>query len=299
MTRFSIIVPVYNVKNEIRQCFESIKNQTFTDFEVLCVDDCGIDGSMDIVREFAQEDSRFKILTHEQNQGVSAARNTALKAVQGEYILFVDPDDWIELSTCEAINQAIINSNFADAIIYGYNNCSPDGTIDDHDYMEDSLINVTPKNINGFIGCVWHKAFKASLVKELKIDFPVGLIIEDTEFTFKFFSQIEKCYITKGIYYNYRIIRKGSYTTDDVTWNRVYDTFKIFERMIDFSREKGLFNKSRIAFLERFCSVIKGILINPNQKELVIELADKLLTKMDFPNSFKDLDTPKFMFWKN
>ena len=74
MLRFSIIVPIYNVEKDIRQCFESISNQTFKDFEVLCIDDCGTDNSMDIVREFTQNDSRFKILTHDTNKGVATAR---------------------------------------------------------------------------------------------------------------------------------------------------------------------------------------------------------------------------------
>ena len=103
MTKFSIIVPVYNVEKEIRECLDSIKNQTYNDFEVLCVDDCGKDSSMDIVREFAAEDSRFKILTHEHNSGVSAARNTGLDAAAGDIIMFVDSDDWIEPNALEIL----------------------------------------------------------------------------------------------------------------------------------------------------------------------------------------------------
>ena len=299
MTRFSIIMPIYNVESDIKQCLDSIINQQFKDFEILCIDDCGTDKSMDIVREYAQNDSRFKIFTHEKNQGVSAARNTALKNVSGEYILFIDPDDWIELGTFEAIDNAITKSNNADAVIYGYNNCYPDGTIEDHDYEEDTMITITPSNINDIVGCLWHKAFKSSKVKELNLEFPVGLIIEDSEFTFRYFIQIQNCYITKGIYYNYRRGRQGSYTTDDILGERVNDTFKIFERMYDFAVEKNLFKKYRIAFLDRFCRSIKGVLITPNQKDLILELSDKILTKMDFPNSFKDLEAPKFMFWKN
>ena len=96
MAEFSIIVPVYNVEKEIRECLDSFKNQTFGDVEVLLVDDRGTDSSIDIVREYANEDSRFKILTHEKNSGVSAARNTGLDAAQGEIIMFVDSDDWLE-----------------------------------------------------------------------------------------------------------------------------------------------------------------------------------------------------------
>ena len=299
MLRFSVIIPVYNVEKDIRQCFETIENQTFKDFEVLCVDDCGTDNSMDVVREFAQKDSRFKIFTHENNQGVSAARNTALKNVSGEYILFVDPDDWIETNMFEAIDNAIKTSNNPDAIVFGYNNCNPDGSIEDHDYEEDSTLKITASNINYIVGCLWNKAFKTSKVKEFEIDFPVGLIIEDAEFCFKFFSQINECYITKGIYYNYRRGRLGSYTTEDFAGERINDTFKVLERMYDFSIKKGLFKKFKLALLDYFCQTTKSILQCPNQREQILKTADRLLEKMNFPNSFKDLDAPKIMFWKN
>ena len=301
MLRFSIIVPIYNVEKDIRQCFESISNQKFKDFEVLCIDDCGTDNSMDIVKEFTQNDSRFKILTHDTNKGVATARNTALKEVSGEYILFIDPDDWVENNALEALDNAIKESVNPDAVVFGYNNCYPDGTVEDHDYEENSTLKIDVNNINYIVGCIWNKVFKTSKVRELGVDFPDGLIIEDAEFCFKFFTQIDKCYITKGIYYNYRKGREGSYTTEDVAGDRIIDTFKILERMYEFSIKKGLFKKYKKALLEYFCKTIKGILQCPNQKDKVLETADKLLDKMDFPNAFKDLAQPKLSlsFWKN
>lgn len=299
MLRFSVIIPVFNVVKDIKQCLETIASQTFKDFEVLCVDDCGTDGSIDIVKEFTQKDSRFKVLSHDSNRGVSVARNTALKEAQGEYILFIDPDDWVELNMFEAIDNAIKNSNNSDAIVFGYNNCYPDGTVEDHDYNESYSLKLEANNINYVVGCIWNKAFKNSKIKELGVDFPAGLIVEDAEFCFKFFSQIDKCYITKGIYYNYRKGREGSYTTEDIAGERINDTFKILERMYDFSIQKGLFKKYKLALLDYFCQTIKGILQCPNQKDNILKTADTLLDKMNFPNSFKDLEAPKFMFWKN
>ena len=110
MAEFSIIVPVYNVEKEIRKCLDSLKNQTYGDFEVLCVDDCGNDSSIDIVKEYAQNDSRFKVLTHEHNRGVSAARNTGLDNAIGEFVMFVDSDDWLELNALEEVKKAFDKS---------------------------------------------------------------------------------------------------------------------------------------------------------------------------------------------
>lgn len=127
MPRFTIIMPVYNVENEISQCLQSIQNQTFKDFEVICVDDCGSDNSIKIIEEIASNDNRFKIIKHSHNQGVSAARNTALAAAQGEYLVFVDPDDWIELNQLEVLDRSITISK-KDFILFGFYTHYDDGS---------------------------------------------------------------------------------------------------------------------------------------------------------------------------
>ena len=91
-TRFSIIIPVYNVAPYLRECLDSVLAQTFADWEAICVDDGSTDGSGAILDEYAAKDSRFRVI-HQRNAGVSAARNEALKKAQGEYIAFVDADD--------------------------------------------------------------------------------------------------------------------------------------------------------------------------------------------------------------
>jgi len=90
MPKFSIIVPIYKVEKYIKQCMQSILNQTYKDFEVICVDDCGKDNSMKIVEKMAQNDNRIIILHHDKNKGLSAARNTGFEIAKGEYTLFVD-----------------------------------------------------------------------------------------------------------------------------------------------------------------------------------------------------------------
>ena len=90
------LVPVYNVEAYIRQCIESVLNQTFSDFELIAVDDCGQDNSIKIVQEYAKNDNRIKILYHKKNKRQGGARNTALKAATGDYIFCLDSDDWME-----------------------------------------------------------------------------------------------------------------------------------------------------------------------------------------------------------
>ena len=97
---FSIIIPVYNVENFIELSLQSALNQSFRDIEVVCVDDCGSDGSMAIVEQMQSQDSRIKIVRHTENLGTFKARNTGAMNASGEYLFFLDGDDRLSMHTC-------------------------------------------------------------------------------------------------------------------------------------------------------------------------------------------------------
>ena len=96
MPKLSIIVPVYKVEQYINKCIDSILNQTFTDFELILVDDGSPDNCGKICDEYAQKDERVRVI-HKENGGVSSARNLGIDEAKGEYVSFIDPDDWIDL----------------------------------------------------------------------------------------------------------------------------------------------------------------------------------------------------------
>ncbi len=98
----SVIVPVYNVEKYLSKCLDSIINQTYQNLEIICVDDGSTDSSPMILEEYAKKDSRIKIITR-QNGGLSAARNTGVKNATGEFVSFVDSDDWILLVCCSCL----------------------------------------------------------------------------------------------------------------------------------------------------------------------------------------------------
>ena len=100
--KISVVLPVYNVANYLRKCLDSLINQTFEDFEVICVNDGSTDLSLGILEGYALSDSRFKIIS-QKNQGLSGARNTGIQHIQGEYVLFVDSDDWLEDNALEEL----------------------------------------------------------------------------------------------------------------------------------------------------------------------------------------------------
>ena len=119
MPKISIIVPVYNVEKYLRKCVDSILNQTFKDFELILVDDGSIDTSGKICDEYNLKDNRIKVI-HKENGGLSSARNAGLDIAQGEYIGFVDSDDWIELDMYEELYK-ICKENDTDVGIVGIN----------------------------------------------------------------------------------------------------------------------------------------------------------------------------------
>ena len=94
--KVSVIIPVYNVEKYLCKCLDSVVNQTLRDIEIICVDDGSTDSSWEILKEYAQRDDRIKLI-HKENGGLSSARNVAMQVAKGDYIGFIDSDDWIDL----------------------------------------------------------------------------------------------------------------------------------------------------------------------------------------------------------
>ena len=301
MAEFSIIVPVYNVEKEIRKCLDSIKNQTYEDFEVLCVDDCGKDSSMDIVREYAQKDNRFKILTHEHNRGVSAARNTGLDNASGEYTMFVDSDDWLETNALEVIKNNFDKSK-SEVIVFNIYNCYPDGKKEINDTTNFKKSNqtqvlLTENNLNTFIGVVWNRAYKTSLINDNHIRFPEGMIIEDSDFTFKISMHIKSVFIIEDVLYNYLRNREGSYTTEDAVNNRIKDEITVISNCWKYAKSLKRERYYRKYFLKLIGTTTKKILGITHKRRYILERIRDLLVEMNFPNDFKDMEKKVLTLW--
>ena len=108
--KLSIIIPVYNVEPYLRECLESVLQQSFADWEAICVNDGSTDNSATILEEYGHKDDRFKIV-NQPNGGLSAARNTGLKAATGEYVLFLDSDDWLEGNALEIVSGSLTDED--------------------------------------------------------------------------------------------------------------------------------------------------------------------------------------------
>ena len=138
---FSIIVPVYNTKPFLHRCLESLINQTYENLEIILVNDGSTDGSGDICNEYSSRDSRILVI-HKENQGLSMARNSGIYAANGNLLIFVDSDDYIELNTCEIIRGKILKvQGSVDVVVMGmikrYKNSSK---IVSHTFISNNLV---------------------------------------------------------------------------------------------------------------------------------------------------------------
>lgn len=183
--KVSIIIPIYNVQSYISRCLDSVCQQTFQDVECILVDDCGQDESVSIAEQYIEDYTgpiQFQMLHHSQNQGLSGARNTGIKAATGDYIYFLDSDDTITpdcLSTLLALKDKYPDADFVQGnLLNEKGEISNDGFNNIPEYCNNP---VTIENImlQKVITSAWNRLVKRSLLIENNIYFPVGMIHED------------------------------------------------------------------------------------------------------------------------
>ncbi|MBE6349542.1 MAG: glycosyltransferase [Spirochaetaceae bacterium] len=199
--KISIIVPVYKVEKYLSKCIDSILAQTFKDFELILINDGSPDNSPKICNDYAQKDSRIKVI-HQKNAGVSAARNAGLDIAKGEYIGFVDSDDWIEPSTYEiAYNTAIERE--ADIVQWDFIFDYTSGKKIEKKFGVEGYFNIA-EDSSYFYGGMWHKLISKKLIDFESIRFPVGLkYAEDRCFGIDCFLLAKKTYHISKVLYHY------------------------------------------------------------------------------------------------
>lgn len=295
MPYFSIALPVYNVEKYLPKCLDTILAQTFTDFEVICVNDCSTDSSLKILEQYQKKDSRIKIFNNEDNKGISVVRNKAMDMACGEYLVWVDSDDWVKPEMLEVIYNTIQKTGH-DVIWYdSYWYKESDNTefllySPEHSILKkEGYYDVTPENLHLYTDFVWNKVMKLSLLRSLNIRFPEGLIFEDCEFYFKVYTKIKKIYyIDKPLYCHYE--REWSLcTTCRVGFGTPLDMFDILENVVDYAQANNIFYDYRMTIL-RFMDIRIYSQKLPNNKEAALIRSDKLLKKINFPEAFADLE---------
>lgn len=228
---FSVIVPVYNTEKYLRRCVDSILAQTFTDFELLLINDGSSDNSGAICDEYAEKDSRVRVF-HKENGGVSSARNLGLDNARGEWITFVDSDDWVESNWLYCFSTKI-NQIGTEYLIVTYarslfeentrliiHNGSV-GYLSKDDYFK-----------RGEYGYLWNKCFCADIIKKQSLSFDLSMdCFEDEIFVLEYTRNLRGIYICNEITYNY-------YSPLDFS--------KKYEKNVDFKKQLYRYNRTKL-----------------------------------------------------
>lgn len=287
--KISIVVPIYNVELYLDKCVSSLINQTYKNIEIILVDDGSPDQCPALCDAYAQKDQRITVV-HKENGGLSDARNAGIEKARGEYILFVDSDDYIELDTCEKLYE-IITSYEVDIVVGNARKiekgvCSlmrhtyipQKDVISGPDYLKLELIKGT------MYMAAWLNLYKKSFLVDNKLSFEVGLLHEDEEFTPRAFLKANSVLGTNIVFYNY-LIREGSITTSKKKLKNAEHIMKtcrkleeIYEKIED-EELKALLNDNLVdKFLNTFQT---ARLYNKEHKKLVNKkfLKNKAYTK--------------------
>lgn len=236
----SIIVPIYNVEALLPRCIDSLIGQQYQNIEIILVNDGSTDSSEAVCREYLNRDARIKLINKE-NGGLSSARNAGLKLSKGEYIFFVDSDDYVTSDFCSVGVDGFLNHN-ADVVIFGFNNifvdtnkviekhCKKSRVISKEEALKGTLI-------DGYINSLaWNKAYKRELFDNIK--YPEGMVFEDVGTTYKIFDKANTIYISSNITYNYEL-RNGSISNK--WWcndKKINDFFILRSEQLQFIKEK-------------------------------------------------------------
>ena len=204
---FSIIIPVYNVEKYLERCLQSVVDQTFKDYEVIIIDDGSTDNSSSIANKFASINNSFHVF-HQKNSGLGAARNTGISKASGEYLIFIDGDDWIEENYFLEIKKLLQKEEY-DIIRCGW-------IVEEHN-QEEKILDTVAGTVNKYIflreiltdqkGCqVWKNVYRRSLWDN--IIFPECLY-EDLYVTHEIINRSKSIYQIDGYFYHY-VIREGN-----------------------------------------------------------------------------------------
>lgn len=313
--KISVIMPVYNVANYLDRAINSVLNQTFTDFELIIVNDGSTDNSKEICQKFADTDNRVKLI-NQKNSGAHVARNVAIDLSIGEYICFFDGDDYVENTMLNDL-YSLITQNNCDLVISGFN---INTYYNDDKYVVYKYIPYIGNNENikvfhnkfefrkqsylnfdrNMFYPPWNKIFKSSYIKNNKIYFPITYR-DDFPFVVEVIKDIENVVLTKSIYYNFIRKRTDSETQKYVSnlyekreeeHNRLLELYRYW-KMEDDNDTKEMLSRR---YLDRVIECIvnlfnKSCSLNDNEK---LEQIEKYINTDNFNNSILYAKPHKF-----
>jgi glycosyltransferase involved in cell wall biosynthesis len=257
--KISIIIPVYNSEEFLEECLNSSIHQTLQEIEIVIINDASTDKSLQIIKDFQVKDSRIKLIDFKKNKGNGHGRNEGIKKAKGEYILFLDSDDWLENNVAELTYKKAVKENY-ELIVFGYtqhisflNNEKKskelylpqiaDGSDDFYYYFM--------MHRKGMYSMPWIYLISRALLIEKKIEFSVGIYFEDIIFVAKALNSIQKIGVLNNApLYNYRI-RKNS-ITQSLSKKKIDDNFTAHVYFKKYLESAGIYKTYEKEYLIRF-----------------------------------------------
>ena len=256
MTKFSIIVPIYNVEKYLPKCLDSLINQTYSNIEIICVNDGSTDNSLQILEEYANKDKRIKIINQE-NQGVSVARNNGIDNATGDYILFVDSDDWLEIYACDILNKKLEKNN-SDLIIFNAyiaknNQCNLGFRCNQENIMYSNM---------------WSICYKREFLNINNIRFPQNIkIAEDHIFKIQSIVIADKISIVDEFLYYYLADRENSSSKIKTV---IQDDIKSYKYTVQQDWFKNATKEQQEKIIDFWIKLISGTLFGISKKDICI-----------------------------
>lgn len=298
MELISVIIPVYNVEPYIAECIESIQNQTYINLEIILVDDGSTDNSVDICDQYAAYDERIKVI-HQENAGVSAARNTGIEAATGEYISFVDSDDYIGPTLYEDMLKVLKEHDldiieftaFRDKggeIIEGCN----DGSLEI--FNRDEALKMA---MHDCFVAVWSQLYKRSAIDDVR--FPVGRKFEDTAVSYRFIANTKRVGHINRCYYYYRL-NPNSITQTSFDPKSRWDFVIGYEERLQYAIDHQLpyVDDCNSLLMKAALSCLTAYYAKPTGNQVYYDNCKKMIETYRNDASYKELNSKyKLFLW--
>lgn len=284
MPKVSVIVPVYNVEKYISKCLDTLVNQTLDDIEIIIVNDGSKDKSKEIIKKYEIKNSQKIKYYEKENGGLSDARNYGMKYANGEYIAFLDSDDYVELDMYEKMyeiakkeNSDMVECNF----IWEY----PNKTRDDIG----EIYNNKKEMIEKIRVVAWNKLIKKEIVEKSKVSFPVGFRYEDVEFTYKLIPYLNKVSFIKKPLVHY-IQRENSIS--NMQNEKTKEIFEVLDNVLRFYKENNFYEeyKNELEYVYTRYLLCSSLL-------RMVKIEDKNIRKKLLNETWENLNN-KFPNWK-
>ncbi len=303
-SKISVIIPIYDVEKYLRKCLDSVINQTYKNLEIICINDGSPDNCGEILKEYSQKDERIVVITQE-NSGVSAARNKGIEIAKGQYIAFVDSDDFIEPECYELAIKEFENDPEIDLVSFGVNVISIRPDIDNENKSMQNWMNLPfagkmlfNEDISvRFTGSPTRVLFKSSLIKDYNIKFLNYKVTEDTIFIYSYLSNVKNIYFIENQLYNYTLRPNSALTKYSPKYNFKYSIsnfVKAVNEILNFYKKENKLELFNEIIFRRFLNLILYSLKFANRSNI-----DYAINELNNLTSFLDdsLDWGKEINW--